>query len=208
MNGDSLTGMATNDKERDDIVVNEFEAFKAAFDSGNLQAVMVSNVSVPSLSGDNTPSSVSEKVITDELRGTLGFDGIIITSAFTDGAITEYYTSGEAAVEAIKAGADMVYIPENFSEAYEGVLAAVQSGSVSEARIDESLKRIFRVKYSDKVDQISQGNCYLGVLEWMFCWLEMSVTLPKKPYWKHFLVIPWLCADHLTKMRGTAVSDG
>ena len=158
MNGDSLTGMATNDKERDDIVVNEFEAFKAAFDSGNLQAVMVSNVSVPSLSGDNTPSSVSEKVITDELRGTLGFDGIIITSAFTDGAITEYYTSGEAAVEAIKAGADMVYIPENFSEAYEGGLAAVQSGSVSEARIDESLKRIFRVKYSDKVDQISQGN--------------------------------------------------
>ena len=100
----------------------------------------------------------SDKVITEELRGTLGYEGIVITAPLNEGAITEYYTSGEAAVAAIKAGADMIYIPEDFTEAYNAVLEAASSGSISQDRINESLRRIYAVKYSDRVEQISNGN--------------------------------------------------
>ena len=66
-------------------------------------------------------------------------------------AITEYYSSEEAAVLAIEAGADMILMPDDFEAAYNGLLAAVQEGRISEERIDESLKRIYRVKRRDDV---------------------------------------------------------
>ena len=67
-------------------------------------------------------------------------------------AISDYYTSEEAAVKAILAGADMLLMPEDFEAAYDGVLAAVQDGRISEERIDESLRRIYRIKYADKLE--------------------------------------------------------
>ena len=66
-------------------------------------------------------------------------------------AITEYYSSEEAAVLAIEAGADMILMPDDFEAAYNGLLAAVQEGRISEERIDEALKRIYRVKRRDDV---------------------------------------------------------
>ena len=66
-------------------------------------------------------------------------------------AITEYYTSDEAAVRAILAGADMILMPEDFEAAYNGVLEAVSNGTITEERINESLRRIYRVKCKDRV---------------------------------------------------------
>ncbi|MBP3444103.1 MAG: glycoside hydrolase family 3, partial [Methanocorpusculaceae archaeon] len=86
------------------------------------------------------------------LRGELGYDGIVITDALNMSAITEYYTSEEAAVMAIEAGADMLLMPEDFETAYNAVLTAVQDGTISEERINESLRRIYRVKYADKLE--------------------------------------------------------
>ena len=91
-------------------------------------------------------------MITDLLRGELGFDGVIITDALNMGAITEEYTSEEAAVLAIQAGADMLLMPDDFVAAYNGLLAAVQEGTISEERIDESLRRIYRIKCADKLE--------------------------------------------------------
>ena len=91
-------------------------------------------------------------MITDILRGELGFDGVVITDAMNMKAITDYYTSDEAAVKALQAGADMILMPEDFETAYQGVLDAVNNGTLSEERINESLQRIYRVKYSDKVE--------------------------------------------------------
>ena len=85
-------------------------------------------------------------MLTDVLRGDLGFDGLIVTDALNMGAITEHYTSGEAAVAALKAGADLLLMPEDFAEAYEGVLEAVDSGEISESRLDESVLRILERK--------------------------------------------------------------
>ncbi len=156
--GDTLPGMVSSDKTKDDLVLNEYEVFKNVIDSGYAGAVMVSNVSFPNLTQDNTPASLSDKIITEELRGTLGYSGIVITAPLNEGAITEYYTSGEAAVAAIKAGADMIYMPDNFEEAYNGLLEAVTNGSISEDRLNESLRRVYSVKYSDRVEQIASGN--------------------------------------------------
>ncbi len=155
---ESLEGMASIDTSRDDLVINQFEVFKGAIDADTIGAVMVSNISASSLTGDNTPLSMSDVAIEGELRGTLGFGKVIISAPLDEGAITEYYTPSEAAVTAIKSGADMLYIPSDFQQAYDGLLSAVQSQDISEDRINESLRRIYRLKYRDKVDDIVQGN--------------------------------------------------
>ena len=83
---------------------------------------------------------------------------MVITGPLNEASITEYYTSSEAAINAVKAGADMIYLPENFEEAYNGLLEAVNSGSIEESRLDESLKRIYKVKYANKAMEIIDNN--------------------------------------------------
>ena len=148
---DTHEGMATSEKTKEDFETTDFLSFQGGIDAG-ADFVMVSHLSVPNITGDNTPSSLSDKMITDILRGELGFNGIVITDAMDMKAVTDYYTSDEAAVKALQAGADMILIPEDFEAAYQGVLDAVNNGTLSEERINESLQRIYRVKYSDKVE--------------------------------------------------------
>ena len=136
---------------KEDFETTDFLSFQGGIDAG-ADFVMVSHLSVPNITGDNTPSSLSDKMITDILRGELGFNGIVITDAMDMKAVTDYYTSDEAAVKALQAGADMILMPEDFEAAYQGVLDAVNNGTLSEERINESLQRIYRVKYSDKVE--------------------------------------------------------
>ena len=85
------------------------------------------------------------------LREQLGYEGIIITAPLNEAAITEYYTASEATVMAIYAGVDMILMPASYEEAYFGLLAEVLEGNISEERIDESLLRIYKVKYADMV---------------------------------------------------------
>ncbi len=152
---DTHEGMAALEKSLDDLRASEFIPFRSGIDAG-AHMIMVGHVSIPGVIGDNTPCSLSEEVVTNWLRGELGYNGIIITDAMNMSAITEYYSADEAAVMALKAGADMILMPENFEMAYEGVLTAVKDGVISEERINESLKRIYRIKYRNRVDQ--DGN--------------------------------------------------
>mgnify|MGYP002515094923 CR=1 FL=1 len=95
---------------------------------------------------------LSKDIITDILREELGYNGVVITDALNMSAVSEYYDSATAAVMALKAGADMVLMPEDFETAYNGVLQAVQAGTITEERINESLERIYRVKYADSAE--------------------------------------------------------
>ncbi|RKM55606.1 beta-N-acetylhexosaminidase [Butyrivibrio sp. X503] len=151
---DTTAGLTAVDKSKDELASGEYEIFKQIIENADPAAIMMSNASFEKAAGDNTPASLSSAMIDGELRNGLGFDGIIITGPLNEASITEYYTSAEAAVNAIKAGADMIYLPENFEEAYNGLLEAVNSGSIDEARLDESLLRIYRVKYAGKVTEI------------------------------------------------------
>lgn len=144
-NVDTHTGEATTHRSLDDMRTTDFISFGGGIDAGT-DFVMVGHVSCPNVTGNNTPASLSEKMITEVLRGELGYDGIVITDSLQMGAVTRYYSSGEAAIKAIQAGADMLLMPEDYHKAYEAVLNAVNNGTISEERIDESLERIYRVK--------------------------------------------------------------
>lgn len=145
-------GLASSDRTAEDFRANEFQVFQAGIDAG-ADLVMVSHMSVPSLTGDNTPCSMSSAVVTDILRGELGFDGVVITDVMNLKAVSEYYGADEGAVLALRAGCDMILMPEDFEKAYQGVLEAVQTGVISEDRINDSLKRIYRIKYADRVEE-------------------------------------------------------
>lgn len=148
---DTHDGRVEITKSLEEMRASDFVPFRAGIEAG-ADFVMVSHVAAPALDEDNVPSSLSKKVITDFLRGELGFEGVVITDALDMTAITEYYPPEEAAVMALEAGADMLLMPEDFEKAYNAVLAAVQDGTISEERIDESLDRIYRVKCVGKLD--------------------------------------------------------
>lgn len=147
---DTHEGIATIDKSAEDMRASDMLPFQAGIQAG-VHFVMVGHASVPNITGDNIPGSLSGKVITELLRGELGYNGIVITDAMNMAAVTENYEPDAAAVMALKAGADMILMPEEFETAYEGVLNAVRDGVIEEERINESLKRIYRIKYRDRV---------------------------------------------------------
>ena len=147
--GDSHEGAVETDRTAEEMQGTEFLPFQAGIDAGTAM-VMVGHISAPALAdGDATPASINEKIISGVLRNQLGYEGIVITDAMNMSAISEYYTADEAAVKALKAGADMILMPEDFVTAYEGVVNAVKDGTIDENRINDSLKRVYRVKYAD-----------------------------------------------------------
>lgn len=145
----TLEGTVNTDKSREDFA-DDFTVFKAGIYAG-ADFVMVSHMVASELSGGMEPCSMSSSVVTDILRNEFAYTGIIITEPMNVPAITEYYGAAEAAVAALKAGCDMILIPENLEEAYQGVLDGVRNGTVAEARLNDSLKRVFRVKYAEKL---------------------------------------------------------
>ena len=112
--------------------------------------IMVGHTAFPQVTGNNLPSSLSYKVITDILRKDIGYNGIIVSDSLQMGAIIKKYSAGDAAINAVKAGVDMVLMPNNFSEAYNAVLKEVKQGGISKALIDESVTRIVRTKMQMK----------------------------------------------------------
>lgn len=149
---DTHNGLAVVDKSLEELKQTELVPFISAIENG-ANMIMVGHISLPQVVGDNTPATMSKEVISDLLRSELGFNGVVITDAMNMGAITEYYASDEAAIRALKAGADMVLMPEDFETAYKGVIDAVKDGTISEDRINDSLKRVYRIKYADSVGE-------------------------------------------------------
>ncbi len=142
---DSHKGAAVVEKNLQELLECDLIPFKGAIEEG-VPFIMVGHLSLPQIVGEDVPAVLSKEIIVGILREELGFDGIVITDALDMGAITDYYNSAQAAVMAVEAGADMLLMPEDFVEAYGGVLDAVQRGELSVERIDESVRRILRVK--------------------------------------------------------------
>ncbi|MBO4364838.1 MAG: glycoside hydrolase family 3 protein [Eggerthellaceae bacterium] len=143
--GDSHDESIFSQKTLEEIDECELVPFKAAIDAG-VPMVMVSHMSMPEITGDDTPASISGAIVTDILRNQLRYDGIVITDSLGMGAVSGY--GPQAAVMALQAGCDMPLMPEDFLAAYQAVLEAVADGTLTEERIDESLLRIMRVKLS------------------------------------------------------------
>ena len=148
---DPANGVAVSNRSEDDFWGSEFVLFQKLVDE-KVPVIMVSNMAVPALVGDNTPCVLSEKVVTGILRGEMGYDGLVITDMLSDKAIADYHSADEAAILALRAGCDMILCPEDFEKAYNGVLKAVQDGTISQERIDDALRRVYRIKFADRVE--------------------------------------------------------
>lgn len=149
---DPHKGLSGSDRSEELFRVEEFPVFQAGIDAG-VNMVMISNIAAPALTGNNEPCVFSQRLITDILRNEMGFEGVIITDAMNMAAVSDYYASDEAAIMALKAGCDMILMPEDFEKAYNGVLEAVRTGTISEERINDALRRIYRIKYANKIEQ-------------------------------------------------------
>jgi beta-N-acetylhexosaminidase len=119
--------------------------FKATIDAG-VPMVMVGHISFPALDPDGLPASLSEPITGGQLRTGLGFAGVIVTDDLANmGAVAEWPT-GERAVMALVAGADLLLNPGEVGEAISAILSAVEDGRLSENSIDQALLRILRLK--------------------------------------------------------------
>ena len=143
---DTHTGYVQSLKTWDEMKVCEMVTFRAGIDWGCQLIMMTAHIAVPNVTGSSVPSTMSPVVLQDKLRGELGYQNIIITDGMEMGAITQHYSSGEAAVGSIQAGVDIVLGPRSFTEAFDAVIAAVNNGTISEERINQSVRRILTLR--------------------------------------------------------------
>lgn len=140
---DSHDGSVYVAKSLDELREQELLPFQSGINAG-ADAVMIGHLIVSDL--DALPAPFSHAVVTELLRDELGFQGVVITDSLEMGAMTEHYTGGEMAVRCIQAGVDLLLCPPNLEEAISALTDAVESGIISETRIDESVQRILELK--------------------------------------------------------------
>ena len=143
---DDHEGSVTVDKTLEELESCDLIPYRRLLAGQNVPFIMVTHLNYPALTGGDTPADLSSEIVTDLLRNKLGYSNVIITDSHQMASITDHYTSAEAAVAAIAAGCDMVLMPEDLQEAFDGLKAAVEDGTLTEARIDESVRRILTVK--------------------------------------------------------------
>ena len=141
---DSHYGYAESLKTWEEISACEMIPFRTGIEAGT-QLIMTAHVCLPNVAG-NVPSTLSPLILQDKLRGELGYEGLIISDSMAMGAITQEYSTGEAAVNALLAGVDILLDPADYPSAFEAVVSAVQSGRISEELIDERVDRILALK--------------------------------------------------------------
>ena len=132
----------------------ELPPFRAAIAAG-VDAVMVAHVAVPALDPDpNHVATISPAVVTGLLKEQMGFKGLVVTDALLMKGLMKLFpeggsaAAGRAAVEAVKAGDDVLIIPSDLAGSYNGLVQAVRNGEIPESRIDESVLKILRAKAS------------------------------------------------------------
>ena len=140
---DSHFGLAVSDKTEAEMRECEWIPF---LEAGSGDFIMVGHIAVPEITGDMTPATLSDQVVTEILKERMDFRGLVITDALEMGAITEGYTSGETAVAALRAGCDILLMPQDLQEAFDAVMAAVEDGTLSQEWLDNTVRRILEFK--------------------------------------------------------------
>ena len=141
-----------------------YEAFKHGAD-----AVMIAHVAFPSIDPEKVPSTLSRKVVTELLRGEMGYGGVVVTDCMEMNAIIDYYGMEEAAILAVEAGIDQVLISHTFerqTRAIEAVIKAVESGRISMQHIDAAVERVLKLK--------EVRNLQAELPEWTYCKREIG----------------------------------
>jgi beta-N-acetylhexosaminidase len=143
---DSHLGLPTVSGDLHRLENVELVPFRAAI-AAHVSTIMSGHLAVPSIEPDTTlPATLSHRVLTDLLRKQMGFEGLIVADGLEMGGISGAFSPGEAAVRAIEAGVDVLLLPQSTEATLVALEDAVQSGRLSESRIDESVRRILTAK--------------------------------------------------------------
>jgi beta-N-acetylhexosaminidase len=142
---DTHLNLATIPADLDRLQHLELVPFKAAIEAG-VDSVMTAHIAVPALAPPDLPATLSPAILTGLLREQLGFKGLVITDSLEMGGIAQGFTSADAAVRAIEAGADTLLMPADPEAAIRAVVAAVGSGRLTRTRIQESVVKILAAK--------------------------------------------------------------
>ena len=142
---DSHLNMPTVAADRERLDRLELVPFRAAIRAG-ADAVMTAHVAVPALAPPTLPATLSPAILTGLLRRELGFHGLVVTDALDMGGIARGFSTGDASVRAIEAGADALLMPADPDEAIRAVVAAVNGGRLSRQRIQESVVKLLAAK--------------------------------------------------------------
>lgn len=140
---DSHYGSVYVYKTLDQLRAAELIPFRAGIEAG-ADAVMMGHLIIADV--DVQPALLSHKIVTELLREELGFDGVVITDSLKMQAMTDHYGSGDIAVGAVQAGVDLLLCPQNLEEAVTALTQAVENGTISQERLDESVLRVLRLK--------------------------------------------------------------
>lgn len=140
---DSHYGSVYVYKTLDELRAAELIPFRAGIEAG-ADAVMMGHLIIADV--DEQPALLSYKIVTELLREELGFGGVVITDSLKMQAMTDHYGSGDIAVGAVQAGVDLLLCPQNLDEAVAALTQAVESGTISTQRLDESVLRVLRLK--------------------------------------------------------------
>ena len=125
--------------------------FKEAI-KNNASVIMIGHLAVPYLTDNKDPASLSKTLITGYLKNNLGYKGLVITDALDMGALTNYYSANEICGKAVEAGVDILLAPSSSRVCLKSVQDAIKNGKITEEHIDESVKKILKLKY-EKIDK-------------------------------------------------------
>lgn len=142
---DSHMQLATLDEPKDRVESVELVPFRSAIAHG-ADSIMTAHMMVAAFETQPIPATVSHNVLTGLLRDELGFKGLVVTDGMDMAGLAALYSPGEAAVRAVEAGADVLMMPANPEVCIRALLAAVASGRISAARIDQSAMKVMMAK--------------------------------------------------------------
>ncbi len=132
--------------------------FKKMIDEG-VQSIMVAHLNVPALEPDpKIPSTLSKNIITDYLKGELQFKGIVITDALNMDGVAKMFPAGDVDYRAFVAGNDILLFSQNVHVGKQKIIDAINKGQISEARLEESVKKILMAKYITGLNEIKTLN--------------------------------------------------
>ncbi|MEK4200260.1 glycoside hydrolase family 3 protein [Cytobacillus sp. FSL K6-0265] len=142
---DSHKGLPTVSKSIEQLKKNELIPFQFLIDNG-LQSIMTAHIAYPNIEKSLYPASLSQAITTNLLREHLGFNGVVITDALNMQAVASSFTAADAAISAVKAGADILLMPSEARTVKQALINAVKTEVISEKRIDLSVLRILNLK--------------------------------------------------------------
>jgi beta-N-acetylhexosaminidase len=174
-------GVAVTDESRSEILRTHVPPFLAAIAAGTT-SIMAAHIVAPSLDPSGAPASLSQPIITGLLRNQLHYNGVVITDALDAAALNDY-TNAQIAVDAVNAGVDQLLMPRDVPGAIQALIDAVGNGTISEARIDQSVRRILATKTHD----------------------PMVPSSPVVGTPAHLATMADIAAHSITKLRGTGL---